>query len=249
MWRRGSKDGALNARARIADERGFTLIEVLVAGLIGVIVVGFAGYGLSYAFKQSSNIINRTQMTSTAELGLNELVRDLREASMCPIGLKLTSTTYLTSSATVQGGIVYSTGPELQFCVPQPGLAASAAGSQTPAQSLVTWSYSSSSQALTRTIQSISGTALTGTASSQTVYGIASAPVFTGLTGPSTAAMGTLATGTNYVLTPGSAASLSWIGISVSLADLQAVGSTTTTVSGTSTVPVQTGAALRNFGT
>jgi prepilin-type N-terminal cleavage/methylation domain-containing protein len=62
-------------------ERGFTLVELLVAMVIALIV-GAAGVAfMVVAFHQQNAISSRTTATNQAEQGLEQLVRDLREAT------------------------------------------------------------------------------------------------------------------------------------------------------------------------
>ena len=79
------------SRGRPASERGFTLIELLVAMVLSLVVVGGAVTFIVFTFSEQNIISSRTAATTQAAGGLEQLVRDLREA--------MTSVTISTSGA------------------------------------------------------------------------------------------------------------------------------------------------------
>jgi type II secretory pathway pseudopilin PulG len=67
-------------RGRLAGERGFTLIELLVAMVGALVVAGAAMAFLMTSVDQQNAASSRTAATSQAESGLEQMVRDLRNA-------------------------------------------------------------------------------------------------------------------------------------------------------------------------
>jgi type II secretory pathway pseudopilin PulG len=78
--------------SRLACERGFTLVELLVAIASGVIVVGGAVLFMVVSFRQQNSISSRAIASSQAQAGLTQLVRDLREA-MTSVSVSSSGTT------------------------------------------------------------------------------------------------------------------------------------------------------------
>jgi type II secretory pathway pseudopilin PulG len=67
-------------RGRLAGEGAFTLIELLVAMASGLIVAGAAMAFLIISIDQQNDASSRSTATSQAESGLEQMVRDLRNA-------------------------------------------------------------------------------------------------------------------------------------------------------------------------
>jgi prepilin-type N-terminal cleavage/methylation domain-containing protein len=247
--------------ARTADEQGFTLIELLVAMLVSLIVIGGGVYGIARAFQQNTQVTNRVISSTTAEVGIQKLVIDLRYAlnsSACPI------------TVGVPASGVYT----LSMCEQSGALSAAVSGTNTypsftSASTQVTWTCNTTASAYAYTSGAAPFSAPAETcnrnfgtgASSGTIgfHGI-EALTLTGLVGTAgtnqAITSGSACTGTGtvtctYSLSSGLANSLSWVGISATLADLKnpLVQADTTTVQTSDLIPVQTGAELRNFGT
>ena len=70
----------MNRRLKYMNEKGFTLIEIIVVivilGIIGGITFHFVGYGVE-AFKKSSA---RKELYDQGRLALERMVRELRDA-------------------------------------------------------------------------------------------------------------------------------------------------------------------------
>jgi prepilin-type N-terminal cleavage/methylation domain-containing protein len=81
---RWQRHGGVGRAGRIgsaaADESGFTLIELLVAMAIGLVVGAAALTFMIVTFEEQNTISSRTVATNQAEQGLEQLVRDLRDA-------------------------------------------------------------------------------------------------------------------------------------------------------------------------
>jgi type IV pilus assembly protein PilW len=136
-----------------AREHGFTLIELLVAMSIGLLLLGGLVTFLVFGLGQQDGIISRAVASNQAESGLEELVRDLREA--------VTSVSISTSSA--------SKSTSISFYIPAPGTA----GAQTDA---VTWTCPSTAEAATYFSGSCTRalTAGTGTTTTTPIAGVQS---------------------------------------------------------------------------
>jgi prepilin-type N-terminal cleavage/methylation domain-containing protein len=88
------------ARARLADERGFTLPELLVAMvLFGILSAAFAMV-ISATVRHSAVITNESVLQTQTRVALNQIVKDLREATL--------STTAGTSPFVAVGGVMSS---------------------------------------------------------------------------------------------------------------------------------------------
>jgi prepilin-type N-terminal cleavage/methylation domain-containing protein len=64
----------------LADQRGFTLVEAVVAMILSLLLAVAVGAFVIVAIDQQNQIASRTTATRQAEAGLEVLVRDLREA-------------------------------------------------------------------------------------------------------------------------------------------------------------------------
>ena len=125
---------------RARDERGFTLIELLVAMVVALLVGGAGLTFMVVAFHQQNAISSRTTTTNRAEQGLEQLVRDLREAT--------TGVTISSPSGTTT---------QVQFNIPTPGTA----GASTEQ---VTWTCATSGVG---TCTRVLGTGLTATSKTE----------------------------------------------------------------------------------
>ncbi|MCW3065476.1 MAG: hypothetical protein JWN32_2648 [Solirubrobacterales bacterium] len=67
-------------RRRLAAERGVTLIELVTAMALALVVVAAPLTFLIVSLRQHDNIASRTDSVRQAEVGLNQLTRDLRQA-------------------------------------------------------------------------------------------------------------------------------------------------------------------------
>ena len=109
---------------RLSSERGFTLIELLVAMALSLFIGAAAMTFMVVTFQQQNTIQSRTVATTQAEAGLEQLVRDLREAI---------------TFVTVTNPTTYTT--QIKFDIPTPG-------SDTSGE-LVSWTCPSTSEAAT----------------------------------------------------------------------------------------------------
>jgi prepilin-type N-terminal cleavage/methylation domain-containing protein len=230
----------------MADQRGFTLVELLVAMTMSLVLLTAGVWGVTTAFKQTTQSADRVISTSAAEVGIERLVFDLRYAvnGSCGSGPSVTgvevalpaTNVYTISMCESDGTIATSTGLAEYSAAAEPVVwtCNTTTSSYTPSSGSAV-----SPETCTRTVN--------GTGSS-TFHGIASLTL-TGLVGSTLT--DTALTSNNYTLQPGQSLSLDWVGISAELVDLQLPGNptSTVTVSGTAEIPVQTGAALRNYGT
>jgi prepilin-type N-terminal cleavage/methylation domain-containing protein len=258
--RRPSQTEGFRFPGPVRDESGFTLIELLVGMLVSLIVIGGGVWGISMAFRSTSETTQRTSASNQAEVRLQVLTRDLRQATPCPASLSIGTGTTL--DGTTSAGIVVAsstTGLTLQMCDPAPGLPPSSATSQVPQSALVTWTCSKSTAACVRQTQNITGTSLTGTAqTTNTLTGVTSlsltgVTVAAGQSAPATTTLATLGTSNasakDYLLVPGGTnSSISWVGVTAQIASLKNPDSTSNLAQATASVPVivQTGIALRN---
>jgi type II secretory pathway pseudopilin PulG len=65
-------------RARLADERGFTLIEMIVTTVLGILVL-FTGFGvLDAGGRTTSRIQDRSQLVAQGRIALDTVTRELR---------------------------------------------------------------------------------------------------------------------------------------------------------------------------
>jgi prepilin-type N-terminal cleavage/methylation domain-containing protein len=246
----------------LADQRGYTLVELMVAMTMSVVVLTAGVWGVSTAFKQSTQTTDRAIAASRAEVGLEQLTSDMRDATPCAKGLQISgASTTLTSNSTDQAGIIYAAGPVLEMCDPAPGLAASS--TQLPNPSLVVWTYCASvgvgcaaADTWTRQVYSISGTTASSPAVTKVIFGVLS-PTLTGLTstiGSTTAAANSTLTAGDYFLNAASSGSgsgtlISWVGVSASIVDLSNPQIASSSVEpNTTSIPFQTGTELRNYG-
>lgn len=94
-----------------AGESGFTLIELLVAMALSLFIGAGAMTFMVVTFEQQNDISSRAVATDQAELGLEQLVRDLREATT---GLSISTSSQTTT---------------ISFTVPAPGTAGSGSDS------------------------------------------------------------------------------------------------------------------------
>jgi prepilin-type N-terminal cleavage/methylation domain-containing protein len=65
-------------RALLADERGFTLAEVLVASVLGVIVLGAAFTVMEVAFRGTARIEQRVDIAQRGRLAMETITKQLR---------------------------------------------------------------------------------------------------------------------------------------------------------------------------
>jgi prepilin-type N-terminal cleavage/methylation domain-containing protein len=248
---------------RIRDQRGYTLVELLMAMSMAVVVLGAGVWGISTAFKQTTQITDRAIAASRAETGLQVLTDDLRDATPCVKGLTISGAgATLTGNSTDQAGIIYAAGPVLEMCDPTPGLTTTGTN-QFPNSALVVWTYCASvagsctaADTWTRQVYPISGTTASSPSTTHVIFGVLS-PTLTGLTSSispaTTPATSTLSAGDYFLNTSssgsGSGTLISWIGVSASVVDLSNPQSASSSAEPNSTsIPIQTGTELRNYG-
>jgi prepilin-type N-terminal cleavage/methylation domain-containing protein len=146
--------------SRSGAEDGFTMIELLIASALALVVAGAALTFMVFTFRQQNDISSRSVANDQAEAGLQQLTRDLREAT--------TSVSVSTSGTTTS----------ISFSIPTPG------SDGTPES--VSWTCPSTSATTigtcTRTLAGISKAEITGVQSMAfTPYNNASPPVMLSL--------------------------------------------------------------------
>ena len=67
-------------RQRLADERGYTLVEMLVAGMITVALVGSLGYLFLIAQRNQPQVAERSQQIQGGRVVVETITREIREA-------------------------------------------------------------------------------------------------------------------------------------------------------------------------
>ena len=253
------------ASARIADERGFTLIEILVAMVVSLIVIGGGVYGIAQAFKQSTQVTDRLITSSGGEVGIQRLTLDLRYALN---GVSCTS-----GSATIAG--VQVTAPAtgvytVSMCEQNGTLSSSVTGTNTfaslaSAPQAVIWACNTTGSTttvaspITVTVPAETCKRTLGATPSTRFHGISALTLTGQVNGATTSLLSTTATyctqtsGTacSYSLSANLANSLASVNVAAQFSDLKnpLVQADTTTVQATKPVSVQTTAELRNFGT
>jgi Tfp pilus assembly protein PilW len=65
---------------RLSGARGITLIELVTAMALALVVVGAPLTFMLFSFRQHDNVISRTDAIRQAQVGLNQLAHDLRQA-------------------------------------------------------------------------------------------------------------------------------------------------------------------------
>jgi Tfp pilus assembly protein PilW len=68
------------ATRRLSAERGVTLIELVTAMALAIVVIGAPLTFMIVTLRQHDNVVSRTDAVRQAEVGLNQLTRDLRLA-------------------------------------------------------------------------------------------------------------------------------------------------------------------------
>ena len=142
-------------RTDIRDQRGFTLVELLVAVAVGMVVIGVPLTLLVQSFREQTRVQDVSLATGDAQSGLNRLLDDLRDST----------------AATVT-----ATSAVLTVPVPVPQRSTSATAPLPPATTQVTWSCTTTTPGgkCTRTsggetktmIQNVTAVSFAGTASS-----------------------------------------------------------------------------------
>ncbi len=217
------------------------VLAIFMTGVVTVLTTALHTTGSSYA---------RAAATNQAEVRLEVMTRDLRNAVNCPSGVSLGTGSSATSGIAIQ----VSAGPQIQMCDPSSGLPAANSTSQLPQTSIVTWTCAfgaGSSYTCSRCVTATSAAAPGScTSSSSGLTNVMTGVLYLGLTGLSgtPASLQSPLTG-NWSLASGY---LSWIGISAQLAQLSNPNATSngaTAVTGSKPIAVQTGVELRNYGT
>lgn len=67
-------------RQRLGDERGYTLVEMLVAGIITVAMVGTLGYLFVIAQRNQPEIADRADQIQRGRVAVENMTREIREA-------------------------------------------------------------------------------------------------------------------------------------------------------------------------
>lgn len=244
---------------RLRAEAGFTLIELLVTMLLSLVVIGGGVYGISRAFQVSNASTDRVTASRTAEVGLEALMANLRDA--IPGGCSYDGSSLSGISVALAANLT-----TLQFCGPNtneagPGnnpategiqwqcnTADSAGGlpAQTCERTVDTGTQNAPDLAVTATIAGVASFALTGILSTGSTPA-SSSPVYLPCDSPAAC---TANASQVYGLAPGANPAVSWMGIDVSITQLTTPGAGSVTPSAASTaLPFRTGAALQNFGT
>jgi prepilin-type N-terminal cleavage/methylation domain-containing protein len=259
--KRLAQDESRRPSARIAEQGGFTLVELLVTMLVAVVVLGGGTYGLSLAFKQNTEVTDHSASASQGDVGLERLILDLRQAvngscgggavtgvdvsenaaqtittlSMCaPSGAPATYTTTVAASTVTAAGISVTAVPVVWTC--NTTSSPYTAGTLTVAPETCTRTLSGSGSGSIRGVTSLTLTGLVNGSATPTALAVAGSTTTYTLSATATGSQ----TGT-----------LSWVGISASLADLHNPGDTSdvSVVTASAPIPVQTGAGLLNYGT
>jgi prepilin-type N-terminal cleavage/methylation domain-containing protein len=243
--------------ARSADlrsDQGFTLIELLVGMLVGLIVVGGGVYGLARAFNVSNASTARVTASSNAEVGIERLVVDLRDAVNGGCSFNKTSLTGVVVS--LSGSVT-----TVQMC--DPNVNGTAIGNAPPTEA-VQWVCNTAAIASTVPAQTCVRSMDTGTSSTPAVStnsrisgvqtlrlkGILNAAGGAVFLPCGTTVACTATQSVTYTLASGAALSLSWVGLAAGIGQNVAPGAGgTQTVAASQTLAINTGAALRNFGT
>jgi Tfp pilus assembly protein PilW len=71
---------ASRLRERLAGERGVTLVELVTAMALAIVVIGAPLALMIVSLRQHDDVASRTDSVRQAEVGLNKLTRDLRQA-------------------------------------------------------------------------------------------------------------------------------------------------------------------------
>ena len=82
---------------RLGGEEGITLVELMVFVVLSLVILAAALLFVVSGFHQQNTTVSRTAASRTAEAGLEQLVRDLREA-ITSVSATSTSTTTTISS-------------------------------------------------------------------------------------------------------------------------------------------------------
>ncbi len=208
----------------LTDERGMTVIEVLVASVCGLIVAAAAMAFVVISLHQQNTVASRASISRQAETGLEQMVRDVRQAmSQDATGNALTAVVSTSASAQTTSMQVY---------IPSPGNDSSG--------QLVTWTCPSTAEAST----------YIGTCYRQLGASGASETMITGVQSATFSPVDS--SGTSHILSPTANSSFSnpaSVAITLNLQVVsQADSSGSHTVSGTgNTVTISTTADLRNF--
>lgn len=264
---------------RGVDEAGYTLVELLVAMALALVVLAAGTYGIATAFQQSTEVTGRTESTNQAEVGLQRLAQDLRFATVCPNGSTNTlgaggeavDGLLLSAGPTLQlcepvAGAHASQPPALALVSWTCDMAAGAQSCTRSWAPIDCPSTSGSTAAATGTCES--GAPTEGSAQGSTsISGVTAVTIFGTVAGASQtsllsdASCEQVAAGASYwayQLTSGDVSvdpcPITWIGLK-----MQLVAQTTSGAAGssdnanlqkkTSPIEIQTGVALRNFGT
>jgi prepilin-type N-terminal cleavage/methylation domain-containing protein len=231
-------------------EHGFTLIELLVAMLVGGIVLAAGATALILAYHSSAASASRTEIASAAEVALERLTDDVRDAAA----------TCSTSNGLGNGiTVTIGTGTtEIEMCDPASGQqVTSPSSSLPPGTNVVAWYCDTAGTTDTcgryvATSASAISTDITGQFAPQTtIHGVQSVTL-TGTiasgSGSPTGANFSAGTTTYPLVASSGTSALSWLGISLSLLQLRdpsAAG--TATVPDTAPFVVSTGIEPRNF--
>ena len=239
--------------ARIDDQSGVTLIELLMAMVVGVIVIGGGIWGMARAFSVTNASTARVTANSSAEVGLERMVVDLRD---------VVNGSCAYNGAAISGVVVGLAGSitTVQMCDPNTNVAGT--GNAPPVEG-VQWQCNTATSGITPPAETCIRSVDTGTKAQPVVStsnrisgvqavnlrGIVNSGAAAYLPCGNTTAC-TASQTVNYTLAPGTATSLSWVGLIAGIGQNLAAGSgVIRTVSGTTPFTIQTGAALQNFGT
>jgi prepilin-type N-terminal cleavage/methylation domain-containing protein len=96
----GTRAGERETRVQWREERGFTLVELLVTMVMSLIVIVVPMTWIITSMNQQNQTASRALSASQAEAGLGQLSRDLREVVAPTSGTNTSTLTWGPSSAT-----------------------------------------------------------------------------------------------------------------------------------------------------
>jgi prepilin-type N-terminal cleavage/methylation domain-containing protein len=122
--------GSRAGRSRLSDERGFSLIELLIAMVLSLVIGGAAMTFMIVSLREQNAVSSRASATRVAEVGLEKLARDLRQAmTSVTITAPTSATTKLAFSIPTPGAD--STGKAVTWTCPNTTAAATNIGTCT----------------------------------------------------------------------------------------------------------------------
>jgi Tfp pilus assembly protein PilW len=101
------------ARARAACDRGFTLVEVLMGAMMGLIIIGAATLVFTAGVRTQPGLSKRDNAISQARYAMERLTRELRQGSSVSTASanQLSFVTYVNSPSTCAAGFSSTANP------------------------------------------------------------------------------------------------------------------------------------------